>query len=63
MTAKVLLDSKKMRYTVVEVDEVLDGNAVRAEIAETFVRTSVPAIWIKRITGTISPHEYFDKIY
>lgn len=35
-----------MSYTVIEVDEAVDGKALRAEMAEVFGRTSVPAIWI-----------------
>jgi len=35
-----------VKYTVVEVDEAVDGKALRAEMAEIFGRTSVPAIWI-----------------
>jgi len=44
--AKALLDTKNVSYTVIEVDEVVDGKAIRAEMAELFGRTSVPAIWI-----------------
>ena len=35
-----------MPYQVVELDEVDDGKALRAEMASVIDRTSVPAIWI-----------------
>ena len=31
---------------MVELDEVRDGKAIRAEMADLIGRTSVPAIWI-----------------
>jgi len=40
------LDEKKAKYTVVELDIVDDGKAIRAEMANIIDRTSVPAIWI-----------------
>lgn len=47
--AKDILNSKigKDKYTVVELDVVPDGKALRAELANLVGRTSVPAIWIK----------------
>lgn len=44
--AKSILDEKKVRYHVVELDEVEDGKALRAEMSDIVGRTSVPAIWI-----------------
>ena len=44
--AKQILDATKAEYTVVEVDLVDDGKALRAEMAGLVGRTSVPAIWI-----------------
>ncbi|CAB9496468.1 GLutaRedoXin [Seminavis robusta] len=44
--AKAVLDAKGTRYHVVELDEVKDGRAIRAEMADVIGRTSVPAIWI-----------------
>ena len=44
--AKSILDEKKARYHVVELDEVEDGKALRAEMSGIVGRTSVPAIWI-----------------
>jgi len=44
--AKAILDDKKVQYHVVELDEVKDGKAIRAEMADVLGRTSVPAIWI-----------------
>jgi len=44
--AKAVLDAKDAKYTVVEIDEVEDGKAIRAEMAGLIGRTSVPAIWI-----------------
>lgn len=41
-----MLDAKKARYHVVELDEVKDGKAIRAEMADLIGRTSVPAIFI-----------------
>lgn len=40
------MDTTKAKYTVVEVDLVEDGKALRAEMAGMIDRTSVPAIWI-----------------
>ena len=40
------MDTTKAKYTVVEVDLVEDGKALRAEMAGLIDRTSVPAIWI-----------------
>ena len=44
--AKVLLDDLGTKYTVVELDQLEDGKAIRAEMANVVGRTSVPAIWI-----------------
>lgn len=41
-----MLDDKNAKYTVVELDVVEDGKAIRAEMASIIGRTSVPAIWI-----------------
>ncbi len=43
--AKSLLNEKGAKYTVVELDKVADGKAIRAELGEIIGRTSVPAIW------------------
>ena len=40
------MDAQNAKYTVVEVDQVEDGKALRAEMASVVGRTSVPAIWI-----------------
>ena len=40
------MDAKGVKYTVVELDEVPDGPALRAEMGGLVGRTSVPAIWI-----------------
>lgn len=40
------MDDKKVKYHVVELDEVTDGKAIRAEMAGLIQRTSVPAMWI-----------------
>lgn len=40
------MDDKKVKCHVVELDEVSDGKAIRAEMADVIGRTSVPAIWI-----------------
>jgi len=45
--AKATLDEKGAKYTVVELDQVPDGKAIRAEMGDMLGRTSVPAIWIK----------------
>ena len=34
------------QYTVVELDQDVDGKAIRAVMGEDLGRTSVPAIWI-----------------
>lgn len=44
--AKEVLDAKKTKYTVVELDTDPDGKAMRAEMGDLLGRTSVPAIWI-----------------
>jgi glutaredoxin 3 len=44
--AKGVLDSLGTKYTVVELDQVEDGKAIRAVMANMIGRTSVPAIWI-----------------
>jgi glutaredoxin 3 len=44
--AKAILDAKSTRYHVVELNEVQDGKAIRAEMADLIGRTSVPAVWI-----------------
>ena len=44
--AKGVLNDLGIKYTVVELDEVEDGKAIRAEMADLIGRTSVPAIWI-----------------
>ena len=40
------MDEKGVKYTVMELDVVEDGKAIRAEMADLVGRTSVPAIWI-----------------
>ncbi len=45
--AKAILDEKGAKYTVVELDQVADGKAIRAEMGDMLGRTSVPAIWIQ----------------
>lgn len=45
--AKATLDEKGAKYTVVELDQIEDGKAIRAEMGGMLGRTSVPAIWIK----------------
>eukprot|EP00980_Cylindrotheca_fusiformis_P015912 scaffold4658_cov118-Cylindrotheca_fusiformis.AAC.18 len=47
LKAKQVLDEKKAKYTVVELDTDPDGKAIRAEMADFVGRTSVPAIWIQ----------------
>ncbi|KAH8087681.1 protein disulfide oxidoreductase [Aureococcus anophagefferens] len=47
VAAKQLVDAKGAKYTVVELDEVSDGPALRAELGGLVGRTSVPAIWIQ----------------
>jgi len=44
--AKAILDDRSIGYTVVELNEVEDGKALRAEMAGLIGRTSVPAIFI-----------------
>jgi len=44
--AKAILDDRSIGYTVVELNEVDDGKALRAEMANLLGRTSVPAIFI-----------------
>lgn len=44
--AKSILDSKKAKYHVVELDVAPNGKAIRAEMANRIGRTSVPAIFI-----------------
>ena len=34
------------KYEVVELDQIEEGKAIRAEMADVIGRTSVPAIWI-----------------
>jgi len=41
-----LLDGKGASYFVLELDEIADGPALRAELGQLTGRTSVPAIWI-----------------
>ncbi|KAI2501050.1 protein disulfide oxidoreductase [Fragilaria crotonensis] len=44
--AKGIMNSLGAKYTVVELDQVTDGKAIRAVMASVVGRTSVPAIWI-----------------
>lgn len=44
--AKALLDSEGAKYTALELDQMPDGKAIRAELAKLTDRTSVPNIWI-----------------
>uniref|UniRef100_A0A7S1FQB2 Glutaredoxin domain-containing protein n=1 Tax=Corethron hystrix TaxID=216773 RepID=A0A7S1FQB2_9STRA len=46
MKAKSILRSKGAAFKVVELDTDVDGKGIRAEMANTIGRTSVPAIWI-----------------
>ena len=46
LSAKSVLDSKNVPYTVLELDVEEDGPAIRAEMADLLGRSSVPAIWI-----------------
>lgn len=46
MKAKQVLDTYGASYTVVELNEVADGYALRAELAEKTGRTSVPALYV-----------------
>ena len=45
--AKQVLDEKGAKYEVVELDQIPEGKAIRAEMGELLGRTSVPAIWIQ----------------
>ncbi|GFH58289.1 hypothetical protein CTEN210_14765 [Chaetoceros tenuissimus] len=47
VSAKGILDAKKAKYTVVELDTDPEGKAIRAEMMEMIGRSSVPALWIK----------------
>ena len=45
--AKAILDNDVgCKYEVVELDQIEEGKAIRAEMADVIGRTSVPAIWI-----------------
>lgn len=44
--AKKILDDAGAKYTAIELDQVPDGYALRAELAEKTGRTSMPNIWI-----------------
>ena len=44
--AKAILDEKGAKYKVLELDQLDDGKAIRAEMGDLLGRTSVPAIWI-----------------
>lgn len=44
--AKVLLNDLNADYVAVELDQLPDGKAIRAELAAMSGRTSVPNIWI-----------------
>lgn len=44
--AKALLDDMGVSYTAVELNQVEDGMAMRATLAEMTGRTSMPNIWI-----------------
>ena len=50
LQAKTILDAQpalaKSSYTVVELDQDVDGKAIRAVLGQRLGRTSVPAIWI-----------------
>ena len=47
LKAKAILDAKiPQQYTVVELDQDVDGKAIRAVMGDLLGRTSVPAIWI-----------------
>lgn len=51
--AKNLLKEQNIPFEVIEVDQVPEGMAIRAELANRTGRTSVPNIWIngKNIGG------------
>lgn len=44
--AKKELDDMGVKYTALELDQISDGMALRAELAEKTGRTSMPNIWI-----------------
>jgi glutaredoxin 3 len=44
--AKALLNDLKVDYVAIELDQIPDGKAIRAELAAMTGRTSVPNIWI-----------------
>lgn len=46
MKAKQLLDSYGASYEVIELNEVPQGYALRAEMAKVTGRTSVPALFV-----------------
>jgi glutaredoxin 3 len=46
---QVMADVGCTDYTVVELDQDVDGKAIRAELGEIIGRTSVPAIWINKV--------------
>jgi glutaredoxin 3 len=46
---QVMADVGCTDYTVVELDQDVDGKAMRAELGEIIGRTSVPAIWINQV--------------
>lgn len=46
--AKSILDEINAKYTVIELDQDVDGKAIRAELGDVIGRTSVPAIWINK---------------
>lgn len=46
MKSKQVLDGYGAKYSVVELNEVQDGYALRAELAEKTGRTSVPALFV-----------------
>ncbi|KAI7842755.1 hypothetical protein COHA_003504 [Chlorella ohadii] len=44
--AKAVLDATGAKYTALELDQMADGKALRAELAKKTGRSSVPNIWI-----------------
>ncbi|EFN59209.1 hypothetical protein CHLNCDRAFT_15090, partial [Chlorella variabilis] len=44
--AKSVLDGTGAKYTALELDQMADGDAIRAELAKLTDRTSVPNIFI-----------------
>jgi len=44
--AKQILDASGAKYTAIELDQIPEGYALRAELAEATGRTSMPNIWI-----------------